>query len=125
MLILLLLMIANTTERERERERAIEATTHKTEKVFSRGAERTTSPGEASGWHDMARKATTRPTFGSKTQVPMSNCGEISPFFPLRNWESFIGPGPHRDRDNPTFGSSYLIRTGFTLGEPVFLGESV
>jgi hypothetical protein len=71
MLILLLLMITITSERERKRERANEATTHKTEKVFGRGAERTTSPGEASGWHDMARQATTRPTFGSNSQLPV------------------------------------------------------
>jgi hypothetical protein len=63
-------------EREREIERAIEETTHKTEKVFGRGAERTTSPGEPSGWHDMARQATTRPTFGSNSQVPVSFGGE-------------------------------------------------
>ncbi len=37
---------------------------------------------------------------------------------------SFVGPCPHRDRDyciQSNFWKFDLIRTGFTLGEPVFL----
>jgi hypothetical protein len=37
---------------------------------------------------------------------------------------SFVGPCPHRDRDyriGPNFWKFYLIRTGFTLSEPVSL----
>jgi hypothetical protein len=42
----------------------------------------------------------------------------------MQTWNGLLGPAPHRDRDyciGSNFWKFYLIRTDFTLGEPVSL----
>jgi hypothetical protein len=55
-------------------------------------------------------------------QISLSLCHDLSP---CANFATpFLGPVPHRDKDyriRSNFWKFYLIRTGFTLGEPVLL----
>jgi hypothetical protein len=61
----------------------------------------------------MARQATTRPTFGSNSQVPVSFGGEISPFFDKEIGKTLLGQAPTGTGTisfNPTLGSLTLLK---------------